>query len=58
MYFRCYPQSKSETNEKVGGAYHDFGIIAREPAICLFMLLRPKGFKACSEAEKYAEFKN
>ena len=32
--------------------------LAREPAVCLFMLLRPKGLKACSEAEKYAEFKN
>ena len=32
--------------------------LAREPAVCLFMLLRPKGLKACPEAEKYAEFKN
>ena len=32
--------------------------IAREPAVCLIMLLRPKGLKACSEAEMYAEFKN
>ena len=32
--------------------------LAREPAVCLFMLLRPKYLKGCSEAEKYAELKN
>ena len=32
--------------------------IAREPAVSLIMLLRPEGLKACSEAEKFAEFKN
>ena len=32
--------------------------LAWDPAVCLIMLLRRKGLKACSEAEKYAEFKN
>ena len=32
--------------------------IAREPALSLIMLLRPEALMACSEAEKYAEFKN
>ena len=38
----------------------DCQFIAREPAVCLFMLLRPKDLKTenVSEAEKYAEFKN
>ena len=31
--------------------------LAREPTIGLIMLLRQKGLKVCSEAEKYAELK-
>ena len=32
--------------------------IAREPAVCSMMLLKPKGLESWSKAERYAEFKN
>ena len=32
-------------------------LLVREPAILLIKWLRPKGLKACSYVEKYAEFK-